>query len=444
MRTKGRRVRTLSGRLSRRFAFLSLASLVGASLLVYASLSWTLSNRQIAELLQKRAAVEHAASELIAAGYASEFKHRFDDFLSGHEGLSLTITGRDGRVAYAGGHSSVTGRLRELAFPIAWRGNPDGSFTARLTIDTRRDDRLLQILAITLGTISLAGALVVSVAGFRLVRDGLEPVRALSEQVETLRLDLRGVRLDGAAQPGELQPLVSSFNDLLGRAERAYEQLEAFNADLAHEMRMPLTSLIGSSELALSRSRPNHELVDVIAHNLDDIRRLSAIVDDMLFLSNADRGGGARRVRVPSVAALMDDIVGFHSAELAATGLTIEVSGDARAALDPGLIRRAVSNLLSNACRHARGETRIVVDIARPAPGTLKITVMNQGNAIAADELPLIFNRFHRGNEARSSAQPHYGLGLAIVAAIARMHGGEPLATSGTTGTAIGMQIEAP
>jgi two-component system heavy metal sensor histidine kinase CusS len=102
-----------------------------------------------------------------------------------------------------------------------------------------------------------------------------------------------------------LQVLVDHFNDLLNRLEKAYQQLEGFNADVAHELRTPLANIIASSELALRSNDKDEHLRDCIGSNLEEMHRLSGIVNDMLFLSQADRvlkPGGCPFKALPSSA----------------------------------------------------------------------------------------------------------------------------------------------
>ena len=288
---------------------------------------------------------------------------------------------------------------------------------------------------------SLVGAGLVSVTGYLLVRRGLLPVHALAAQVDAVALGRAGLRLDGAGQPLELRPLVDRFNALLMRVERAYAQLEGFNADVAHELRTPLTTLIGSSELALQRNRPAAELQDVIAGNLEDLRRLAIIVNDMLFLSHADRGASARRAPVTSLAAELGEIIEYHEAALQERSLSAVCEGDAKGAFDVSLLRRALSNLLSNATRYATTGSTIKVRIASNA-GRVRIAVENEGSSIEQEHLPRLFDRFYRAERSRrQTGTSNHGLGLAIVAAIARMHQGEPFARSADGVTAIGLDV---
>lgn len=434
---------SLGRRLSAWLALQGLLAAFAVSAVVYAVNSWVLHRRQVEELQFKQGVVRHALAETSAAGDAVELRHRLDDFLAGHRDMGVSVVGQEGNDVYRSASSPPErGEPRRLLtrWSDSWPAGPSGHVAVELTLDVSRDDDLLRLLGMSLFGASLFGAAVVSVSGYFLVRRGLRPVRELSAQVATVALDRPSLRLDGSGQPLELQPLVDRFNALLARVERSYVQLEAFNADVAHELRTPLTTLIGASEVALQRARPVEELQDVIAANLDDLRRLAAIVNDMLFLSQADRGAQARRSSVVSLSSAMDDIVDYHDAAFHERNLTISRQGDAAGAFDVGLLRRALSNLLSNAARYALGGSEVVVRI-EVRGSRLLFGVENVGEPIGRDHLPHLFDRFYRADRSRRKAGANFGLGLAIVAAIARMHGGEPYVRSASGKTAIGIDI---
>ncbi|ENO87885.1 heavy metal sensor signal transduction histidine kinase [Thauera linaloolentis 47Lol = DSM 12138] len=227
---------------------------------------------------------------------------------------------------------------------------------------------------------------------------------------------------------------------MLARLDGAYRQLEGFNADVAHELRTPLASLIGETELALHRERGITELKEVLGSNLEDLQRLASLVNDMLFLSRADRGERARRSLVRSLAALAAEVVDFHEAALHEAGVGARVQGDAEGEFDSALLRRALSNLLANATRFAQRGTVIDIDIAPDATGSVRLSVSNSGPAIPAEHLPRIFERFYRADRAREHGKDNHGLGLAIVAAIARMHGGTAFAHSRSR-TSVGISL---
>ena len=144
-------------------------------------------------------------------------------------------------------------------------------------------------------------------------------------------------------------PWVVQFNAVLDRAEQAYAQLESFNADVAHELQTPLANLIGAVEVELARPRAPEELEEALLSALEEARRMSQIVVDMLFLTRADRGAVARRSAPLSLADQAGIVVEFHEAMLESAGLRVQVCGDALLSVDVSLVRRAISNLLGNA-----------------------------------------------------------------------------------------------
>ncbi|NML17069.1 heavy metal sensor histidine kinase [Azohydromonas caseinilytica] len=435
--------RSLVWHLSGWQAVQSLMGLALVSMGVYLATAWSLSMRQQETLTQRQVVVEHLLDEAVSDANVGTLRHKLDDFFVGSAGMGLRLTLPDGTALYERTVQRRGSQTRQAAFERRWLPSPQGSVHGELVLDTSADDSLLDRLGAILIVSTLAGAMLISVTGFMLVRRSLSPVLALSRQIRSLGPDGLHGRLDGSGQPEELQPVVKQFNDLLGRLERAYAQLEAFNADVAHELRTPLAALIGHSEVALSRPRSVQELQEVIGTNLEDLQRLAGIVNDMLFLSKADRGARARRTPVPSVAAMASDVAEFHEACLHEAGLQVRVTGDASGAFDAALLRRALSNLLSNATRYASAGTIVDVDVTMPSCDVLQLSVSNMGNEIAREHLPHLFDRFYRAEASREHSDINHGLGLAIVAAIARMHDGETFATSQAGCTTIGLRLPA-
>ena len=349
----------------------------------------------------------------------------------------MTLTGPNGRVIYASGNIPSDKRTIDARFEIS---NSNGSIQALLSLDASEDDRVLKRLAQTLIAAALAGAVVIAIGGYTLVQIGLEPVRDLSSQIQALEADNLHHQLDGSAHPDELVPLVFHVNGMLERLHTAYEQLEAFNADVAHELFTPLATLMGSTEIALRKARDVETLRDVLGDHLEDLQRMSMIVQDMLFLSQADRGAEARRESVDSLARLVNAVADLHEAAIEDAGLQLQVDGDAACAVDIRLLQRALSNLIGNATRHALPQSTIVVKINRH-DAEVALRVVNQGNTIPDEHLPYLFNRFYRVDSARTEAVRNHGLGLAIVSAIARMHRGRTLAESRDGVTSIGFVL---
>lgn len=318
-----------------------------------------------------------------------------------------------------------------------------GRVTGTMVLNCSEDRRMLAGIALFLLGTALAGGLGVGLLVFRTVKHGLAPMMDLAVQTRAIDAQRLGQRLKLAEPVEELQPAVDQFNALMGRLEQAYVQLESFNADVAHELRTPLAALIGHTELALSRSRSAEQLQDTLSSNLEELQRLSAMVNDMLFLASADRGAAARRGAPVSLAALARQVIEFHEAALEDAALEVRIDGDAAVPVDEPLVKRALSNLIGNATRFAQPGTPLAVRIAQAAPGApVRVEVENTGPAIAPEALPRIFDRFFRVDAVRCAAEgSHHGLGLAIVAAIARMHRGEPLASSAEGRTRVGFSL---
>ncbi|MGE0348753.1 heavy metal sensor histidine kinase [Hydrogenophaga sp.] len=314
----------------------------------------------------------------------------------------------------------------------------------RLVLDCSRDAETAKRMALLLVGAVLAGAALVGWGTFWRVRCSLRPLLDLAGQTKAIDARRMGQRLSLAEPVEELQPLIDQFNGLMHRVERTYAQLEGFNADVAHELRTPLANLIGHTEVALSRERSVTELEETLHSNLEELHRMAAIVNDMLFLAQADRGVKARRGAPVSLAELVQQVVEFHEAPMEERSLSVSVEGDARLPVDEPLIKRALSNLLGNAIRYADANSRLCVRITDTAHGGARLWVENTGPSIEPEHLPRLFDRFFRADAARCEMEkPHHGLGLSIVAAIARMHDGAPMAESSAGTTRVGFTLQA-
>ncbi len=354
----------------------------------------------------------------------------------------------DGRPFYADatdGEQALSEHVQATEFTVDTPGVGGGSLRVRYTMDFASDARMGRNWAVVLVLLTIvAGALVAAGTTWH-ARRALRPLVDLATQTRSIsprRLDQR-LALDDPAE--ELLPWIEQFNALMGRLEQAYAQLEGFNADVAHELRTPLAALLGHTEVALSRERSVGSLRETLADNLEQMQKLAAMVNDMLFLSQADRGASARRGQAVSLAALAAQVVEFHEAALEDAGLAVKISGDVVAAVDEPLFKRAVSNLLGNAIRFADHGSQVTVLSEPDAPDQVRVLVDNAGPEIEPAQVPRLFDRFFRGDAARCcpDGEQHHGLGLAIVAAIARMHAGSTLAESGGGRTRIGFTLAA-
>ncbi len=425
--------------------WLAVQTLIGLGLVcivVYVATSLNFSARQDEELRHKQEVIRHLVAEIVTQDDLASLRHKLDDFFFGHTDLRLRLIEGANTLIYTTHPVAGSAKhLRRIAFDIPSSWARSTALRAEMALDTGSDAELMRRLAWTLLASALAGAALVSASGAWLVRRALAPVHDLALQAAALAPENVGQPLDGSAQAEELQPLVAQFNALLARLESTYQQLEGFNADVAHELRTPLATLIGETELALSRERSVAELREVLGSNLEDLHRLAGLVNDMLFLSKADRGERARRQHVGSLAALAAEVVEFHDASLQEAGVAVRVCGDAGGAFDAALLRRAISNFLANATRFAERGSIIDLDIESEPSDAVRLSVSNAGQTIPAEHLPRLFDRFYRADIAREHGDTNHGLGLSIVAAIARMHDGQTFARSSAGRTTVGITL---
>ncbi|MCO5120602.1 MAG: ATP-binding protein [Burkholderiaceae bacterium] len=284
---------------------------------------------------------------------------------------------------------------------------------------------------------SLAGSLLAALVSMRAVRWSRDRLQRLSRDA---RVAGHGGRLSIEDVDVELVDLVEAFNSSLDQLESAYRQSEGFSADVAHELRSPLATLIGGTQFVLSRERTSEQLRDALASNLEELERLKNLVNDMLFLARADRGERAQSLERVDLGLVADAMIDYCGALVDEAGLSVPRIGSASAVCNDALVRRAMVNLLSNAIRHAQGERQVELHL-EALPGKVRIWVFNSGNPIPEDVAKRMFDRFFRANVSRSDHTVHHGLGLAIVHAVARMHGGSVFARIDADGNSIGFEI---
>jgi two-component system OmpR family sensor kinase len=245
--------------------------------------------------------------------------------------------------------------------------------------------------------------------------------------------------------------LGAALNTMLSEIEQAFaartaseERLRRFLADASHELRTPLTSIRGYAELfdRGTRDRPE-DLAISMRHIREDANRMSVLVDDLLLLARLDRQRPLARdqVDLAEIAAAAVD-----AARVAAPERTISLDSPGAASVigDADRLRQAVDNLLGNAIQHTPPGTPIEVRL-HTEPAAVGVEVTDHGPGIAAEERELIFEPFHRADPSRARSSGGVGLGLAIVSAITRAHGGRVgVVSNGSGGATFWVQIPRP
>lgn len=262
----------------------------------------------------------------------------------------------------------------------------------------------LLVLATLLGAYSVAGA-------------ALRPVEQMRRRATELTGDDRGLRLPIPPSSDEIARLGATLNSLLARVENTLERERSFVAHASHELRTPLALLRTQLELAVRRPRPASELVATIRSAEVEVRRLERLSEDLLLLAQSADGELAGYPEPVAVADIFAEIEDRFSASSAASGRVMEVgSGTGVVLADRGQLLRALTNLVGNALEHGAGVVRME---ARQRSGLIELAVSDEGPGFESDLLNRGMERF-----VRRRASTGAGLGLAIVQAIAVVHGG--------------------
>ena len=217
-----------------------------------------------------------AAAVLILLFLAFEYVERKEiDMYQRAEITSRTkINGRNYRILSK--VIAAKGERPEILLSLAW--------------DTYIPEDDIRIIFLTTGLILLTGIISMGTLGRLIARNSLKPIERLSQAAEKINSRNLSLRLPDKDMPSELKSLAAGFNGVLERLEISHQRQDAFNSDVAHELRTPVGNMIGATEVALSRERSKEELEDVLQSNLEELERLSTIIKDMLFLSRADQG----------------------------------------------------------------------------------------------------------------------------------------------------------
>jgi two-component system heavy metal sensor histidine kinase CusS len=410
------------------------------------SLSQQLDERSAAEIRGRRELLAHILSTVPAVDTITSGDQRFADLFFGHDDLHLALV------------DPVTGRMLAASSDVASRSitalghaaaradtmhswvTPDGArFSGThgtaavanrqqvqfyLSVDRHQDARLLAgFIKATLVALPML-LLVVALGAGMIARTSLAPLRRFRRMAAAIGTTSLDQRVSAAGLPGELADMAAEFNGMLERIDDGYRQLQDFSEDLAHEMRTPVATLLGRTQVALSQTRSVAELREVLEGNVEELDRLSALISDMLLIARAEHNAAPIQAEPVNLAQEANKVVEYLSLVAEEKGLNLRVTGDAPPVpADRLLIQRAITNLVSNAIRHAFEHSTVTIEIAAEG-SSAALAVTNDGEGIASTNLPRIFERFYRVDPARSRGDGGSGLGLAIVRSIAIAHKG--------------------
>lgn len=257
-----------------------------------------------------------------------------------------------------------------------------------------------------------------------LVMRGLRPLKNVSDKIKNVTSENLSVRLDPTSVPKELKQLTESFNQMLIKIEDVFVRQTNFSADIAHEMRTPITNLMTETQISLNKNRTKEELIEVLYSNLEEYNRLSRMISDMLFLAQADDNRlipEKTQVDIQSEIALIFDYFEFLAED---NEIQLKMVGEAKPiSADKDMLRRAITNLISNAIRYTPKGDSVSINLANVKNG-IEMIISNPGKKIPEEHLPKLFDRFYRVDKSRQRKNEGSGIGLAIVKSIILAHKG--------------------
>lgn len=267
--------------------------------------------------------------------------------------------------------------------------------------------------------VCLAALMLGAILSPLLIRRGLRAIGALSKITAATHADRLSDSVPLNTLPRELLPLGEALNVMRSRLAHDFTRLTRFADDLAHELRTPVNVMLSQNQVALGQERTPEAYQQLLEGNIEELENLSRLTDNILFLARADHHNVALRKEVFSLPDTLENITDFLEPLAEEKGLrfALEAEGDIQA--DKMLFQRALVNLITNAVRHAPENTLVRIKIEATGEA-VDIAVGNKGEPLAETEK--LFERFWRGDEARNSVGS--GLGLALVKAIAELHGG--------------------
>ncbi len=427
-------------------------SLMGAGLVVllatlaYLALTFELEKLARKGLESKMEQIQHSLAQGLDTRAIRARPHALMDLVMGHDNFYLTIvaTAPDDRVLLSVGAKPqepllTTYAHRETLGYLNWEdsfGNQVLSASSLMRLASgervrvllsldRMDDQALLSAYLRATVIALPMLLIlIGMGAWWLVQRGLAPLKQFSQVAAKVTTQDLTHRLAVENLPFELGELAQGFNVMLKRLDAGVQQLSQFSDDLAHELRAPLTNLMGKAQVTLSRQRPPDEYKAVLESNTEELERLARIVSDMLFLAQVSHPAARASFTPVSLADEAQRVMDLFALSAEDKQLSLTLSGDAQVHGDRLMIQRALSNLLSNAIRHSPQGAHISL-LVEAYDGHASISVSNPGAGIEAHHLPHLFERFYRVDSSRARTEGGTGLGLAIVRSIMILHQGQ-------------------
>lgn len=313
-------------------------------------------------------------------------------------------------------------RLRMVTIPIM----DNKKVTSIVQVGTSLEDfdetmtKLLIILVIGIPT-SLSGTVLV---GYFMAKKALKPIdriRKAAVKISSTNLD---ERIDVGKRKDELARLAETFNAMISRLKDGFVRVNQFSLDVSHELKTPLTILKGETEVTLRKDREKEEYKDLLRSSLEEVDRMTKIIDDLLFLSKADPKDVRLSIEDVALKDLIIDVCTDMKIFADKKGIELAVNelGDVKVRGDELKLRRMLLNIVENGIKYTQDGGRVEVSSA-VSDGHIEINVKDNGVGISEEDIKYVFDRFYQADRSRRR-EGGTGLGLSISRWIAEAHKG--------------------
>ena len=303
--------------------------------------------------------------------------------------------------------------------------NAKASAVIQIACDRTLDDDLLNWYRRLLGFLLLFSLPASILAGRYIVNSQLRPLKDIEAATVSISSKTLDYRLPVGGQPAEIEDLATQINLMLGRLQSAYQNLEEYADNIAHEIRTPINKMLLSSEVALMDAKTTDNYRDALESVMEEGQHLSRLVQNLLFLARAERKQTAITREPARISKEIENIRSYFEAAAVEKKLALNIACEPglTADVDRVMFQRAVSNLISNAIAHTPAGGTVAVTATSSGLG-LQVVVSDNGEGIAPDALAHIFDRFYRGADEQAYEGDRLGLGLSITKGIVELHDG--------------------
>src|SRR4030043_612616 len=360
--------------------------------------------------------------------------------------LNALRNGSKGLVTYETNHSLGNTPLRIITYPVKENNQVTKMIQVASSLEDVEDalNTLLIILIVTVPSILM----IASLGGQFLANKALKPVDRVTQTARMITSQNLNQRIQTLKVKDEISRLIDTFNEMISRLDQSFRQIKQFTTDASHELKTPLTILKGEVEVALRKKRMAQEYEQTLKSNLEEINRMSKIVDDLLLLSRADIGEIRLKKEDINLTKILRELVAQMNILAQPKNINIETSNhheDIHIFGDVLRIRELFLNLIENGIKYTEegGAVNITLEkdtllldhkqsslAGEKQEKFVKVIVSDTGIGIAEEDQERIFDRFFRVDKARSREQGGSGLGLSICKWIVEAHHGEILIES--------------